>query len=269
MIQSIIVFLFILGLTVCSFLNVVAYRSVHGGSIVSGSSKCPHCKHTLRALDLIPIASFLLLRGQCRYCHKKISVRYPLVEAASGLLFLYVGYHWYVVAGSFILSFDSIFYLIFLLFIVSVLLALFITDLVDGLLPNVITLPAIGVAALYKIYLVVFGSITIVGLGVDLLVAFLMAAIFFGLVYFSGERALGGGDVKLAFLIGLFVGWPSILVGLFIGFLTGGLASVMLLLIGKKRFGDTVPLGPFLTIGATVALFWGTQILDFYLKSIL
>lgn len=269
MIQFIIVFLFIIGLAVGSFLNVVAFRAVHGGSIIFGSSKCPNCKHKLSPADLIPIVSFISLRGRCRYCKKKISIQYPIVEASTGLLFLYAGYYWYVGTGSLGFSFNSIAYLIFLLFIVSILLVLFVTDLVDGLLPNLITLPAVGVVTFYKIYLLASGSLTIFGLGLDLLIALLMAAIFFGLVYFSGERALGGGDVKLAFLIGLAVGWPAILVGLFVGFLTGGIASVMLLLIGKKRFGDTVPLGPFLTIGATVALFWGPQILGFYLKSML
>ncbi|MDP2721012.1 MAG: prepilin peptidase [bacterium] len=259
---------FILGLAVGSFLNVIAYRSVHGGSIFFGRSRCPHCKKELKTADLIPIVSFLLLKGKCRYCGKKISLQYPLVEVATGVLFAFTFYFWNITYHVSSVSYVDLAQLIFLLFIVSVLVVLFVTDIKDGLLPNSIVLPAIIVVLAYKTFLTFFIPLPISSLLADLLAAFLAALAFFVIVFVSGERAMGGGDVKLVFLIGLIVGWPAILVSLFASFLTGAAVAVMLLLIGKKRFGQTIPFGPFLTIGGFIALFWGQQILDVYLRTI-
>jgi len=255
---------FIFGTAVGSFLNVVAYRSIHGGSIVFDTSACPACKHKLVPLDLIPVVSFLLLAGKCRYCRKKISIQYPLVETATGVLFLLSFFYWSQVGflGNSLLS------LAYLLFITSVFIVLFVTDLKDGLLPNSIVISSIAAAAVFKLLFALFGYMSPTQLGVDLLTALVIGLIFFLIVYVSREKAMGGGDIKLVFLIGLAVGWPAILVGLFAGFLTGAFVAVMLLLIGKKRFGETIPLGPFLTIGGFISLFWGQEILSLYLKLI-
>ena len=277
---------FILGTAIGSFLNVVAYRSVHGDpkrpdlkksprsglkkldSILFGKSACPHCKKKLKPLDLIPIVSYLLLEGRCRACHKKISLQYPLIEAATGLLFAFTFYYWSANIFNNLHLTSYILHLVYLLFVVCVLIVLFTTDIVDGLLPNSIVLPAIVVVAFYKLILLTFGSVSVSSLSWDIIAALLTTAVFFAIVYFSGERALGGGDVKFVFFIALAVGWPAVLVSLFSGFLTGGLVAVMLILLGKKRFGQTVPLGPFLAIGAAIALFWGQQIIDLYLRAI-
>ena len=308
MIQISLFLFFIFGTAVGSFLNVIAYRSVHGDpkrpdlkkfprsglrSILFGSSVCPKCKHKLGPVDLIPIVSFLLLKGRCRYCHKKISPQYPLVEVATGILFAFTFFHWYY-SISLINSINSInsinfillINLIYLLFIVSTLVVLFITDFRDSLLPNSIVLPAIVVVAAYKLLQGISGSLGNIReyqgaassslifphfpsyslIFLDFLAAFLVASGFFAIVYLSRERALGGGDIKFVFLISLAVGWPSLLVALWLAFLTGGAVAAMLLLTRKKRFGQTVPLGPFLAIGAIVALFWGQQIIGWYLS---
>jgi len=265
-----LILFFILGTAVGSFLNVVAYRSVHGGSVFFDHSACPHCKKRLKPPDLIPIASYLFLRGRCRYCGKKISLQYPLVELITGLLFVLTFNVWvntFPILDTRYQILDT-FNLLYLLFVVSVLIVLFTTDIIDGLLPNSIVLPAIVIVAIYKFLLTLFPVFPLSlfsTLLTDLVASFLVASGFFAIVYFSGERALGGGDVKLAFFIALAVGWPSLLVALFSGFLTGGLASVMLILAGRRRFGQTVPLGPFLAIGAFVALFYGDQIIQWYL----
>lgn len=265
--------IFTLGLVVGSFLNVVAHRSVHGGSIFFGNSKCPHCSHKLAALDLIPLLSFLYLAGKCRYCSKKISLQYPLVEGATGLLFAFTFHFWSGFTGnSFLVTggqqLGSILVLIYLLFAVSVLVVLFVTDLRDGLLPNIVVLSSVTAIAGFKVLFLILGTQSISALFYDVLSAFIASFAFFAIVFFSNEKAMGGGDVKLVFLIGLIVGWPAILVGLFAGFLTGAFVAVTLILIGKKKFGQTIPFGPFLTIGGFVALFWGQEILSMYLNTL-
>jgi leader peptidase (prepilin peptidase)/N-methyltransferase len=268
MVYVLIFITFLFGIAIGSFLNVVAYRLVHGGSFIFGGSVCPKCKHKLAAADLIPIVSFLLLRGRCRYCRKKISLQYPIVEAATGVLFLAAAWKIFgVVTGS--LNLNASISLLFLLFAISVLIVLFVADLLDGVLPNKITLPAIVLAAVYDIFLFASHQISLSALFYTFIAAAVAAVLFFAIVYFSGEKAMGGGDVKLAFFIGLAVGWPAVIVSFFLAFLTGGIASAMLLLTGKKRFGDTVPLGPFLSIGALIALLWGQTILSFYLNKFL
>ena len=252
---------FILGTAVGSFLNVVAYRSVHGGSIFLGSSHCPACKHKLAAKDLVPIASFVALDGKCRYCGKSISLQYPLVELVTGFLFAFTYLYW-------LGTVYNLMHLVYLLFVVSVLIVLFVTDVRDGLLPNSVILPAIFVVVIYKLILVSAGYIQLSTLIADLLTALVVSGIFFAIVALSGEKAMGGGDVKLAFLIGLVVGWPATSVALFTSFLTGAIVAVMLILIGKKRFGESVPFGPFLSLGAFVALFWGREIIDLYLRAL-
>jgi len=259
---------FLFGITIGSFLNVVAYRSVHGGSFIFGGSVCPKCKHKLAAFDLVPIVSFLLLRGRCRYCGKEISLQYPIVEAATGFLFLAAAWKIFG-AGMSSLNINSSISFLFLLFAISVLVVLFVADLLDGVLPNKITLPAIALVAVYDLFLFASRQISLSVLFYTFIAAVVAAVLFFGIVYFSGETAMGGGDVKIAFFIALAVGWPALIVSFFLAFLTGGLASAMLLLTGKKRFGDTVPLGPFLSIGAISALLWGQAILGFYLNRFL
>jgi len=208
--------------------------------------------------------SYLLLKGSCRYCKKKISVQYPIVEAATGVIFVFTAYYWMLNVTT--IGSLEVLQLVYLLFVVSALLVLFVTDIRNGLLPNSVVLPSIGVAAAYKLLLVFYGSISLATLSTDLIAAFAASAIFFAMVYFSGERAMGGGDVKLVFFIGLVIGWPVILVAIFLGFLTGAMLAVMLILLGKKRFGQTIPFGPFLALGAFFALFWGQEIIDTYLK---
>lgn len=262
---------FIFGSAIGSFLNVVAYRSIHGGSIFFDSSRCPRCKKKLAARDLVPIISYFLLGGCCRSCKKPISPQYPLVEVVTGLIFASTVYYWLISVSSITyqvssISFIDILQLIYLLFFVSTLIVLFVTDLRDGLLPNSVVSPAIFAVLVYKLLLLFSTSTTISALATDLLTAFTAAAVFFAISYFSKEKAMGGGDSKLVFLIGLAVGWPAILVAIFAAFLTGAFVAVMLMLIGKKRFGQTVPFGPFLSLGAFVALFWGQGIIDLYLR---
>src|SRR4030042_3189956 len=262
----IIILFFILGAAVGSFLNVVAYRTIHGGSIFFGHSACPRCKKKLKPLDLVPIVSYFLLKGRCRYCGERISPQYPLVETATGILFALSFLHWYSINSINLIHFT---HLIYLLFVTGVLIVLFTTDIIDGLCPNSVVLPSAAVVILVKSIFLVNGDITLSSLIIYFAAAVVVASAFFTIVYFSNEKAMGGGDVKLAFLISIIVGWPATILALFASFLTGAFVAVMLILLGKKRFGQTVPFGPFLVIGAFLALFWGQKIIEIYLRVLL
>ncbi|HEY4694365.1 MAG TPA: prepilin peptidase [Candidatus Nanoarchaeia archaeon] len=257
---------FVLGAVVGSFLNVVILR-VHSGKKLTGRSECPHCRHELSTTDLIPIISFLWLRGRCRYCKKPISWQYPLVEITTGLTFALVFSTFY---STIILSSIRVIDLInlgFTLFFVSVLIVVTVSDLKWGIIPDRIVLPAWIVAFLYQIYLFFnYQSLTV--LLHNLAVALSLGLFFFILILVTRGKGMGGGDLKLAILIGLSLGWPEAVVAIFLAFLTGALASVMLILLGKKAFKQTVPFGPFLALGAFFGILFGNELFRFYLNTL-
>jgi len=185
---------FIFGLIIGSFLNAVIYRlSEKDESVPKGRSYCPQCKHTLTWEDLIPLLSFFLLHGRCRYCKKRISWQYPLVEMFTGLVFLSIFNFTYV-------TFETL----YLFIIASLLIVLFVYDLKHYILPDKILFSALIVSG---IWYVVSGIILS-----TLYAAFGAALFFFALFALSKGRAMGFGDVKLALFMGLFLGWPNILV---------------------------------------------------------
>ena len=269
--------IFIFGTAIGSFLNVVAYRSVHGGSLFLDRSRCPHCKHQLNTLDLVPILSFVLLYGKCRYCSKSISWQYPIVEVITGILFTITSY--FLLFHNQVVSLDliSILNLAYFLFITSVLIVIFITDFRDSLIPDKIILPSIAIALAFKVLLAVSTSqevLVVAGsnllsfsqIGWDILAGLVGGVFFLLLVVFSKGKAMGGGDIKLAVFMGLVLGLSKLALALFLAFLTGAIVSLILIFVGKKRFGQTIAFGPFLVFGAYIALIWGQQILDWYLR---
>lgn len=249
-------FVFLFGLIIGSFLNVVIYRLEKEEDFVKGRSYCPGCHHTLTWLDLVPVASFLVLGGKCRYCHKKISIQYPLVEIATGLVFLLIIN--YQVS---IINFQSTINLIFLFYITSVLIIIFVYDLKFYLIPDKVLFPAIAVAFLYRLFqnpnMQLF----------NYLLAVLAASGFFLFIFLiSHGKWMGFGDVKLAILLGLLLGFPNILVGLFLSFFFGAIIGVILIYFQKKGLKSEIPFAPFLIVGTGVALFWGNQIISWYLR---
>jgi len=240
---SLIIFIF--GLLVGSFLNCVIFRIEKNESFLLGRSYCPNCKHKLSFLDLIPIFSFLFLKGKCRYCQKKISWQYPLIELVAGLLFLLV-FHFY--------SLSLLFF--FFSAVISLLLIVFVYDLKHYLIPdNIIYFGII----LVSLYLICSKS------GFDHLWAALgLAGSFLAIVYFSKEKWMGLGDVKLAFLMGLILGWPATLVALFLASFTGAIMGIGLILLRKKGMKSEVPFGPFLTAGTVISLFWANELMTWY-----
>lgn len=253
--------IFIFGSCVGSFLNCVVYRLESSESFLKGRSFCPRCKHKLGFLDLIPILSFITLRGRCRYCREKISWQYPAVEIATGIIFTIVTLS--LSEGSpalttgFLAAFrttSSLINISYLWLISSLLIIIFVYDLKHYIIPDRVIYPAIAIAFLFNIAV----SSIVAGMGV---------ALFFFLLWFASQgKWLGFGDVKLGFLLGLFLGWPNILVGLFLGFLIGAIIGVGLILLGKKKLKSEVPFGPFLVTGTFAALFFGDKIINWYLN---
>ena len=273
---SLIIFLF--GLIIGSFLNCVIYRlalpnfSLKNLGGLKGRSFCPLCKHELAWQDLIPVFSFIFLRGKCRYCREKISLQYPLVELAAGIIFLLVFLPW---CNEFTpVNLLSLWYF----WIISCfLIVIFVYDLKHYIIPDKIIYPAIKIAGIFNLQFLIseegsapfFTFAPINGSSVfnySILAAILVAAFFLAIVLISRGKWMGIGDIKLAFLMGLFLGWPNILVALFSAFFIGAIIGVGLVLSGKKTLKSEVPFGPFLVTGTFIALFWGQEIIDRYLN---
>ena len=241
------VVIFIFGLIVGSFLNCVIYRLEEGKSFLKGRSFCPHCKHKLIWQDLIPIFSFLILRGKCRYCQKKISWQYPTIEIATGLLFLSI----------FIFHFS-----IFNLIIACFLIIIFVYDLKHYIIPDKVIYPAIIIALIFNFQFLIVNEFPIFKFSI--LSALGAAAFFLLIVLISRGKWMGVGDIKLAFLMGLILGFPNILVALFLAFFIGAIMGIGLIATGKKTLKSEVPFGPFLVAGTFLALFWGQDVINWY-----
>jgi len=258
-------FVFLFGLIVGSFLNVVIYRLEKGESTFRGRSYCPRCRYTLSWEDLVPVISFLLLGGKCRYCREKISIQYPVVELATGLIFLLI-FKSQVSSLNQVSSFE-ILNLLYFWVIASLLIILFVYDLRHYILPDKILFPAIGIVLGYRVF-----EVWSLGLAWDLgfvVSGFAATAFFFAIFAISKGRAMGFGDVKLAFFMGLFLGWPEILVALFVACMAGAAVGVVLILLKKKGMKSEIPFGPFLIGGTFAALFLGKELVDWYLTFLL
>jgi len=245
---------FILGLLIGSLLNCVIYRLEKGESFLKGRSYCPNCKHSLFWPDLIPVLSFLLLRGKCRYCQKPISWQYPLVELVTGLIFVLV----FVYFSAF--SFAGV---VCLWAISSLLVIIFVYDFKHYLIPDSAIYTAIALSVVWHL---VSGTLSAKLFPFDALYSALLAALFFFLIVLvSRGKWMGVGDIKLAFLMGLLLGWPGILVALFIAFFLGAIIGIILMVLKKKTMKSEIPFGPFLVLGTFAALFYGGKIVNWYL----
>ena len=275
--------LLILGLLIGSFLNVVGLRFRYESGVLhfknlNGRSHCPRCKSTLKWYELVPVVSFLIQRGRCKHCKNSISIQYPLVEIVSGLIFFYVPL---VLLGSgnmFEIIHTAIWVLVFLTFIV-----LAVIDYRQYLIPNSLNiwLALLGIGdVVAKNAMGNFGTFEGSALGhytalfglrdsiwINHGTAALIGGAFLGLVFLiTRGRAMGLGDVKLAFALGLLMGYPDGIVALMLAFIVGALVSGGLLLIRKKKIKEYVPFGPFIVLGATIVFFFGEKLLYLYFK---
>jgi len=258
-------FVFLFGLIVGSFLNCLIYRLESNKSFLFGRSFCPHCQHILSWSDLVPLLSFLILKGKCRYCQKKISWQYPLVELATGLLFSLPFILTYFTYDRLPFMSSLIFYWIMSGF----LIVIFVYDLKHYLIPDKIINPAIVLAFFYN----VFHSIFIVRNFkpfLESLGSAVGAGIFFlTFVLISRGKWMGEGDIKLAFLMGLILGWPKILISLFLAFFIGAIIGIGLIILAKKTLKSEIPFGPFLATGTFLAMFFGEKLIALFFNFLL
>ena len=251
---------FAMGASVGSFLNVVADRLPSGRSLVHPRSYCESCQRTLDSADLLPVLSYLWLRGKCRHCGAAIPLRLVWVEIATGALFtlIFVRYGFGV---EFVVLCVS----------VSFLVAVALIDLEHGLILNRMVYPTIGVLLVFAPFWTqlglsraLLGNSGLLASFFNSLLAGVGAFLLFLIIMLAYPRGMGGGDVKLVGLLGLLVGYPGVLVTLWIAVISGGAVAVSLLLLRKKGRKDAVPFGPFLALGAIAALLAGSDIVSRY-----
>ncbi|MFJ8896146.1 prepilin peptidase [Leifsonia sp. NPDC102414] len=262
----------VLGLLVGSFLNVVAFRVPAGRSIVSPPSACPSCSTAIRPYDNIPVISWLVLRGRCRDCRTPISFRYPLVEAATGVFFAVVAWwSWGRIATEFAAStaaaIASVLELIALLSFAAVSVVLTLIDLDTHRLPDAVVFPSFGAGA------VLLGTTAFLrgdlGAAVGMVVGAIALFVFYFIVAWIRPGGMGMGDVKLAALVGLFLGylgWSQLVVGAFAAFLFGGIFVVGLLATRRVTRHGGIPFGPWMLAGAWFGVFLGPWVAQTYLS---
>jgi leader peptidase (prepilin peptidase) / N-methyltransferase len=254
-----IIFLFIFGMIFGSFINCLVYR-LHSEKTIMGRSFCPKCKHTLGFLDLFPMFSYIFLGAKCRYCQKKISPQYFLMELFTGIVFAF-GYWFYFIYN---LGLENnILLLAFYLLIMIFLIIIFLYDLKYYVVLDAVVWPAIIVAFLFN-FLVLGVNLS------SLLIAGAIGASFFGLQFIvSKGKWIGGGDILIGLLAGFIVGWPNIILVIFIAYILGSIIGVILLSVKKKEWSSKVPFGPFLVFSVWLVMLFGDVILNWYLSRIL
>lgn len=264
----VILFIFVMGLIWGSFLNVVVYRSSHNLSIAKGRSICPKCKKNIPWKYNIPLLSFIWLRGRCANCGKKISWRYPAIELMTGVMFVW----WYLVGFNFFNLFGNPWMIvqpIFWLIVGMILLTIFMTDLLYGVIPLSINMSLLSLVLLYRIGLTSFGIMNNKDLILAIISGLIVSLLFFALQkvtkLIKGVDGMGDGDIFLAPSLGLLLGWPRIFVAIFMSFVIGSVVGVVLLLMGKKKMSNSIPFGPFLVIGTLIGLVFGGMIWSWYM----
>jgi len=245
----------LLGMAVGSFLNVCIDRLPVKESLFFPASHCTSCRRRLSVIDLIPVFSYLWLRGRCRYCNAPIPRRILWVEVSTGALFAFIYWHYGPIAELAVATFYCCLFLVLL-----------VIDLEHHILPNKLVYPGIIVALTISIIIsvlpnnleIVPGIASAAGGGAIGLVIFL-------LIIVVSRGGMGWGDVKMAALIGIVVGFPLVFVALFLAVVSGGLISWILILVRAKSRKQSIPFGPFLSLGAIATLLWGANILDWYM----
>lgn len=259
-----LIIFFIIGLAIGSFLNVVVYRLRVAETLFFDRSHCPYCKKIIHWYDNIPVISFVLLNFRCRYCKEKISWQYPLVEISTGLLFALTAFYFFDAGSS-----ASWYYVIYLLVALSALLVIFVYDFLYLEIPDAVIWPAVVWAMAFGLLFDwnISGSqedMPSVSMVSRLLAAFLAFSFFFSLSKFSKEKWMGMGDAYLAILLGLILGWPKILLALFLAFGAGAFYGIILIVIRKKEMKSQIPFAPFLVLGTMAAVFFYQPIVNWY-----
>jgi leader peptidase (prepilin peptidase)/N-methyltransferase len=243
---------FAMGAALGSFLAVLVDRLSTGRSFVKGRSYCESCKKTLQAIDLVPVFSYIVLLGKCRFCKKKIPFRLFLIELVTALLASTCFY--LAITGIFSITSAILIFIILYLFF-----GIFVADIIYGIIPDFFSLAALIVSFFY----VYFQRSPMIAHGIAGLSCF---AFFLTLFVITKGRGMGFGDVKLSFILGFLLGYPLIIVSLYLAFLTGAAVAIILVVCRKtKFFGGSIPFGPFLVASTVISLFYGQEILRVFL----
>lgn len=244
----------IIGLFCGSFLNILIDRLPKGEDVIWGRSHCDYCKKKLRWYELVPIISYVVQYGRCRRCRKHISFQYPTIEFVTGVAY----------ATLFVLYGRSPILFLSSLLLFSAILVIFIADMKYQIIPDSMLVVSIVAVALCAIAL---GASTfqLINHGISALAAF---AFFFFLWIVTKRRGMGLGDAKLAFVLGLFLGFPKIVEAVYFAFLTGACVGVILMLTGKRSLKSRIAFGPFLILGAVLTIMYGERFMELWQKFI-
>ncbi|MFH0749864.1 MAG: prepilin peptidase [Candidatus Gottesmanbacteria bacterium] len=247
--EFMLIIVFALGLAIGSFLNVLIDRLPLGQDVIRSRSHCDHCKHVLYWYELIPVFSWIFQEGKSRCCHKHISIQYPLIELVTGIGFILI----FLFASTLLLFISSL--ILFCSFLV-----IFVVDLKTEHIP-VEMLYIAGVGVLLRLCgAVSFGQLVLT----HIFPALLGASFFYLLWFFSKGKAMGDGDIPLAFLIGLVTGYPGIIIAFYTAFLTGAVVGVILILRRVRTMKSHIPFGPFLILGMGIALVYSRPIIEWW-----
>ncbi len=255
------VMIFLFGLIIGSFVNVLIYRIPIGKSIVAPSSACTSCGSRLTALDLVPVLSYIFLKGRCRHCRATISLRYPAIELLNAVIYILLFARYGFTIPFFAFA-----------FLMTVLIAIFFIDIDHKIIPDELVIAGIVGGTALMVYSFFRPLPEIYGdtkwwtpvIGFFSGSGFLFLVALLGLLVYKTEDAMGMGDVKLMAPIGLFLGWKLCLTALFISVILAGITSVVLMLLRIKKKKDTIPFGPFIVTGTFVTILWGWEILNWY-----
>lgn len=237
-----------LGLVIGSFLNVCIYRIPKEESIAFPPSHCTNCNNRLAAVDLIPILSYLVLRGKCRHCKEKISARYPIIEGVNGILYLLVFF-------KFGLTIIALKYCI----LVSILIVI---AMIDYDTQFVFTSTTVFGGIMAVIFIIIQGVVYKNGI-LDLILGGVIGFGIIGLIVIL-TKGMGEGDIEIAAVCGLFLGVKGILLGLFLAIIIGGLAGTIVLALKLKKAKEKIAFGPFITVGSLISMLWSVEILRSY-----
>ncbi|MCL2761126.1 MAG: prepilin peptidase [Desulfuromonadales bacterium] len=249
------IFAFIFGAVVGSFLNVCIYRIPEKKSIVSPPSACPKCGNYIRWYDNIPVISFLILRGKCRFCKAPVSWRYPLIEALNGILTLLL----FVKFG---LSITFVAYFI----LSSALVTISFIDFDHQIIPDEISLSGIVIGFIFSFFIPGLGWLNSL-LGI-LIGGGILLAVAYGYQFLTGKDGMGGGDIKLLAMLGAFLGWKAVLFIIFSSSLVGAVVGIIIMIVQKKDRKLAIPFGPYLALGALLYVFFGETVIAWYMSTL-
>ncbi|MCX7843278.1 MAG: prepilin peptidase [Clostridia bacterium] len=257
---------FCVGLAIGSFLNVCIYRMPKEESVIMTPSRCTSCGTSLKPLDLVPVISYVFLKGKCRYCGEGVSAKYPLIELLNAAVYIFLLYRF-----GLSVEFAAASYL------ASILIAVFFIDLKHYIIPDQLVIAGLAGGILLMVYNL-FYPVGFYGgdrswwnplAGILSGSGFLFLVAVIGMLIYKTDEAMGMGDVKILAPIGMFLGWKLTVVALLLSVLLGGIISIILIAVNIKKRRDAIPFGPFIVLGTLISMVWGHDIINWYISRLM